>query len=55
MLLPLLYLIQQEVPRADVYHATSTGYGGLLGALAGWRYHRPFILTEHGIYTRERE
>ena len=55
MLLPTLYLMSQKVPQADVYHATSTGYGGLLGSLGAWRTQRPFILTEHGIYTRERE
>lgn len=55
MFLPALYLLSQEPPEADVYHATSTGYGGLLGALGAWRHHRPYILTEHGIYTRERE
>ena len=55
MLLPSLYLLGQDVPQADVYHATSTGYGGLLGALGAWRNNRPFVLTEHGIYTRERE
>lgn len=55
MLLPVLYLLGQEVPRADVYHAIATGYGGLLGALGHYVYHGPLIVTEHGIYTRERE
>lgn len=55
MLVPMLYLMGQDVPRADVYHSTSTGYGGLLGSLGAWSSGRPFILTEHGIYTRERE
>lgn len=55
MLLPMLFLMGQEVPVADVYHSTSTGYGGLLGAMGGWSTSRPFIVTEHGIYTRERE
>lgn len=55
MLLPELYLLSQEVPKADIYHATATGYSGLLGSLAKWKYKTPFILTEHGIYTRERE
>lgn len=55
MLLPMLFLMGQEVPHADVYHSTSTGYGGLLGALGGWSGNRPFVVTEHGIYTRERE
>ena len=55
MFLPILYLLGTKVPRADVYHATSTGYGGLLAALGAWRYQKPCIITEHGIYTRERE
>lgn len=55
MLLPELYLLTRKVPKADLYHATATGYSGLLGSLGKWKYHKPFILTEHGIYTRERE
>lgn len=30
-------------------------YGGLLACLGGSDRHRPVLLTEHGIYTRERE
>ncbi len=55
MLLPVFYLMQQPVPEATLYHSLSTGYGGLMGALAGLRRNRPFVLSEHGIYTRERE
>lgn len=55
MLLPELYLLTQEVPQADIYHATATGYSGLLGSLGKWKYNKPYIVTEHGIYTRERE
>ena len=55
MILPELYLMTQDVPEADIYHASATGYSGILGSLAGWKYNKPFILTEHGIYTRERE
>lgn len=55
MLLPVLYLMSTEAPQADVYHAVCTGYGGLLGALGAWKYKRPYLVTEHGIYTRERE
>lgn len=55
MVLPQLYLMTSEVPQADIYHATATGYGGILGSLGKWKYKKPFILTEHGIYTRERE
>jgi len=53
--LPLFKLLEEEVPQADVYHAVSTGYAGLLATLAKLRTGRPFILTEHGIYARERE
>lgn len=55
MILPVLYLLTQSAPEADVYHGTATGYGGVLAAMGAWRYKRPYVLTEHGIYTRERE
>lgn len=55
MLLPELYLLTTEIPEADIYHATATGYSGLLGSVAAWEKKKPFIVTEHGIYTRERE
>lgn len=35
MLLPVLYLMTGEVPKAQIYHAISTGYGGLLACLGG--------------------
>lgn len=49
MLLPVLYLLTGRVPKADVYHAISTGYGGLLACLGGSLNHAPVLLTEHGI------
>lgn len=52
--LTLFSLLSTTVPRARVYHTVSTGYAGLLGVLAKLRYGRPLILTEHGIYNRER-
>jgi len=55
MLLPLFYLIQQPVPEAELYHSASNGYTGFVGALAKYIYKKPFLLTEHGIYSRERE
>ncbi len=55
MLLPVLYLLSSEVPVADCFHAISTGYGGLLACLGASVRKRPVLLTEHGIYTRERE
>ncbi|MCI8455159.1 MAG: GT4 family glycosyltransferase PelF [Lachnospiraceae bacterium] len=55
MLLPVLYILQEEVPEAELYHAVATGYAGLLARLGSYAYHVPYLLTEHGIYTRERE
>jgi glycosyltransferase involved in cell wall biosynthesis len=54
-LLPVLYLLGTEVPKADCYHSICTGYGGLLASLGSYMYQKPLLLTEHGIYTRERE
>ncbi|HIP43440.1 MAG TPA: DUF3492 domain-containing protein [Aquifex aeolicus] len=36
-------------------HSPSTGYAGFLGALLKKHKGIPFIITEHGIYTRERK
>ena len=47
--------IVENLPKTKVYHAPSTGYAGFLGALASYTTGRPFVLTEHGIYTRERK
>jgi glycosyltransferase involved in cell wall biosynthesis len=55
MVLPLFICINQKLPQADLYHSVSTGYAGVLGSLAKHQFNKPFILTEHGIYTRERE
>jgi glycosyltransferase involved in cell wall biosynthesis len=52
---PLFKVLTTDIPRAKVYHALCTGYAGLLGAVANIKYSRPFILTEHGIYSHERE
>ncbi len=55
MLLPVLYLLGTKVPEADIYHTICTGYGGLLGVLGRYKTDKPLILSEHGIYSRERE
>ena len=48
MLLPVLYLLTGRVPKADVYHAISTGYGGLLACLGGPLPHPPAFLPGPG-------
>lgn len=55
MILPLFLAIRNEIPKADLYHSVSTGYAGVVGALAKHVHGSPLLLTEHGIYTRERE
>lgn len=45
---------QQPFP-VRAYHSVSTGYAGLLGALLKQRTGLPLILSEHGIYTKERK
>lgn len=55
MYFPLMSALSGELVEADVFHAVSTGYAGVLGSLASYIEEKPFILTEHGIYTRERE
>lgn len=53
--LPIFRLLEATLPQAGVYHAVSTGFCGLLGVLAKMRTGRPLLVTEHGLYTRERE
>lgn len=53
--LPLFLILHTKIPRADVYHCVATGYAGVLGGMAGYLYHCGLLVSEHGIYTRERE
>lgn len=50
-----LAIIANKLPRCKVYHSISTGYAGFLGALVHSLTGLPFLLTEHGIYTKERK
>ena len=54
MHLPLVRLLSAKPPAAATYHALCTGYAGLLAAVWSHRTGRPLLITEHGIYTRER-
>lgn len=55
ILTPVFYLLKIKVPEADLYHSIVTGYGGLIGACASYIYNKPYVISEHGIYPRERE
>jgi len=46
--------IAEDAPPAGVYHTVSTGYAGFLGCLIERRRSAPLVLSEHGIYTKER-
>lgn len=47
-------IVESLIP-SGCYHAISTGYAGFLGALLKNKTGRPLILSEHGIYTKERK
>ena len=55
MYLPLFHTLQMELPQADLYHCVATGYAGVLGSMAKIKYGCKLLISEHGIYTRERE
>ena len=47
--------IVEKMPQTKLLHAPSTGYAGFLSFLGSHDRNIPFLLTEHGIYTRERK
>lgn len=53
--LPLFLILKTRIPKADVYHCVATGYAGVLGSMAKYLYGCGLMISEHGIYTRERE
>lgn len=55
MYLPLFHTLKMDLPRADLYHCVATGYAGVLGSMAKIKYGSKLLISEHGIYTRERE
>lgn len=53
--LPLFHTLLMDVPKADLYHCVATGYAGVLGSMAHYFHGSRLLISEHGIYTRERE
>jgi polysaccharide biosynthesis protein PelF len=43
-----------RMPAAWLYHTACTGYAGLAAAIGAAQHHAPMLVTEHGIYLRER-
>ncbi|TBR16823.1 DUF3492 domain-containing protein [bacterium] len=52
--LPLVKTCQAPLPPARLYHTVSTGYAGVLAAIARQTMDAGMLLTEHGVYTHER-
>lgn len=50
----LAHVADQLIP-VKVLHSVSTGYAGFLGALLHQTRNLPLVLSEHGIYTKERK
>ena len=46
-------ILSVDVPDARVYHAHTTGYASLLGAIGARQNDSSFLLTEHNLYVRD--
>lgn len=53
--LPLFTILKSRTERADLYHSVSSGYAGIWGSMQKCLHGAPFLMSEHGLYTRERE
>jgi glycosyltransferase involved in cell wall biosynthesis len=46
--------LSAPVVKAELCHAVSNGLPALLAVAAKWTYGTPFVMSEHGVYLRER-
>jgi glycosyltransferase involved in cell wall biosynthesis len=46
--------LQYHPPAVDLVHLVANGIAGLSGMAAKWRHRTPIVLSEHGVYLRER-
>lgn len=51
----LFNVVGHSLPEADIYHAVSTGFAGIATLCGKIRNKKPMMLTEHGLYHKERE
>jgi glycosyltransferase involved in cell wall biosynthesis len=49
-----LRVLGADPPAADVVHAVANGHCGLLGLGIRWRRGTPLVVSEHGVFLRER-
>ena len=52
--LPLVQILKANFPPSPLYHTISTGYAGVACALSKIKFNSHMLVTEHGIYTKER-
>ena len=50
----LLIVLNIPIPRTDLVHSSVAAFTSLPGIISKLRYKVPFLLTEHGVYLRER-
>ncbi len=50
-----VFLLINSLPKAKIYHATSTGFAGFLVCMMTALYKKPSVITEHSIYIEEKE
>jgi glycosyltransferase involved in cell wall biosynthesis len=46
--------LARQVPNANIYHSLTTGSSGFVGCLAKVIHRRPLVVSEHGLYMKER-
>jgi len=51
----IVKLAKLLLDKGKILHSPSTGYAGFLASLISYDTDKPFILTEHGVYTKERK
>ncbi|MGQ4833991.1 MAG: GT4 family glycosyltransferase PelF [Candidatus Asgardarchaeia archaeon] len=50
---PLLSILATKLPKADVFHATNSGYPGLAAILGNIAYGARTLVTDHGLFIKE--
>ncbi len=55
LLTPFINSFQFLPEKDDIFHSVTTGYASLTAIAGKFHYGSPLIITEHGIYHRERE
>jgi glycosyltransferase involved in cell wall biosynthesis len=50
----MLRPLSAEPARADIVHSSMNGLATLVGMASKWKYGTPIVMSEHGIYLRER-